>query len=274
MQKVRYQGGAPQWYTTYVNDVAGNVLAIYQSATAACPVEAAEVPVYGAGRFAVYKPAVNTYFYEVSDHLGNVRGVIGSPETETFSTDFEAAENVSFQNYSNQFDDLMDHTDQGEVYNYSQLLIAGYNSQIGLAKSLEVSPGDVIKVEAYGKYRNLNTNPASLAGFAATLTGAFDLTAGLPGEAGLAYDALEAYGTLIEGGFDHSEDPQAPKAYLNVLLFDKNFNFVDGAYKQLDGGAEQEDEVIKAPHDHLVREIAVTEPGMPLSSSPTRTRHR
>ena len=29
LQKVRYQGGAPQWYTTYVSDVAGNVLAIY-----------------------------------------------------------------------------------------------------------------------------------------------------------------------------------------------------------------------------------------------------
>lgn len=43
----------------------------------------------------------------------------------------------------------------------------------------------------------------------------------MPGEAGLAYDALDAYGTLIEGGFDHSEDPDPRKAYLRILLFDK-----------------------------------------------------
>lgn len=36
---------------------------------------------------------------------------------------------------------------------------------------------------------------------------------------------------------------------------------MDGVYKQLDGAAEQVDNVIKAPQDYLVREVNVTEPG-------------
>jgi RHS repeat-associated protein len=260
--KTHYNGGTAAENTFYVNDAGGNVLAIYRQLLPVGSVELQELPVYGAGRIATYKPAVSTVFYEISDHQGNVRGVIGKPVTETSSTGFETISNIEFQNYTNlQDDDLMDHTDAGSVYRHSQILIAGYNSRVGLAKSLEVSRGDVIKVEAYGKYRNLGSNQASLTGFAATLTNAFGLSAGMPGDPGLAYGALDSYGALIEGGFDHGTDPTAPKAYVNILLFDKNFNFVDGAYRQLDVDAVQQGLVVKAPHDYLVREVTVTEPG-------------
>ena len=46
-----------------------------------------------------------------------------------------------------------------------------------------------------------------------------------------------------------------------TLLFDKNFILVDAAYRQLDDGAEQVGTETKAPHDYLVREVTVTEPG-------------
>ena len=77
----------------------------------------------------------------------------------------------------------------------------------------------------------------------------------------MAFDALDSYGALIEGGFNHHEDPDAPKAYLNILLFDKNHNFVDGAYRQLDDDFEQVGITTKAPHDYLVREVTITEAG-------------
>ena len=175
------------------------------------------MPIYGAGRFAVYKPAVNTYFYEVSDHLGNVRTVIGAAETETFPADFETTTNGDFQNYSQHEDDLMNHTTPGL---YSQLLNGGYNGRIGLAKSMEVSPGDVIKVEAYGKYRDLDPDDdIDLGGFATALTDAFGLMAGMPGDPGMAYDALDDYGDWIGAGNDHSDDVNNPiKAYVNVTL--------------------------------------------------------
>ena len=184
------------------------------------------------------QPLTLTFMKYPHDHLGNVRAVIGSPETETIPSDFEAATNGDFQNYSRQEDDLMNHTTPGL---YSQLLNGGYNGRIGLAKSLEVSPGDVIKVEAYGKYRDLDPDDdLDLCGFATALTGAFGLTAGMPGDPWMAYDALDDYGDWIGAGNDHSDDENSPlKAYVNVLLFDKNYNLVDAAYRQLDDGAEQ-----------------------------------
>ncbi len=262
LQKVYYTGGVAQLYTTYVTDVSGNVLAIYLQETATLEDGPVEVPVYGAGRLAVYKPTVSTYFYEVSDHLGNVRAVIGVAETDTYLADFETTTNTDFENYSRHDDDLMDHTDvNDEVYTYSQLLNGGYAGRIGVARSVRVTPGDVVKVEAYGKYRDLTGTPASLEGFAAALTAAFGLQSGLPGDPGMAYGALHSYGTAIAGGFAHHEDPDAPKAYLNILLFDKNFIFVDAAYTQLSGDAEQVGTSVKAPHDYLMREVTVTEAG-------------
>jgi RHS repeat-associated protein len=62
-------------------------------------------------------------------------------------------------------------------------------------------------------------------------------------------------------GTGHSANPDAPKAFLNILLFDKNFNFVEGAYEQLDADAEQVGIETNAPHDYLMREVTVTEPG-------------
>lgn len=81
----------------------------------------------------------------------------------------------------------------------------------------------------------------------------------------MAYDALDAYGTIIAGGFDHSDGADAPRAYLNILFFDKNYNFVDAAYKQIGADNIQTDAQteagIKADHGYLNREIIVPEAG-------------
>jgi RHS repeat-associated protein len=55
----------------YVSDVAGNVMAIYRGSTLT------EQAIYGASRIGVYKRASNSSVYELTDHLGNVRAVIG-----------------------------------------------------------------------------------------------------------------------------------------------------------------------------------------------------
>jgi RHS repeat-associated protein len=261
-QKVFHDvNGDAERRTTYFSDVSGNVLAIYdQKNSVALASQPLERPVYAAGRVGVFKPDGNRYFYEVSDHLGNVRAVIGAPATVSYPTNFETASNPDFQNYTRHDDELMDHTDAGIVNKHSQILIGGYNTRVGLAKSIVVSPGDKVKVEAYAKYRNLTTNAVNLTGFTTALTSAFGLSSGLPGDPGKAYDVLEDYGTLIEGGQDHSLNG-APKAYINILLFDRNYNFVDAAYDQIDGNAEQPNTQTKTPHDPMLKEVTITEAG-------------
>ena len=68
----------------YIHDAGGNVLSIYEKINTTTTL--IEVPIYAAGRVTTFKPPLNTYFYEVNDHLGNVRAVIGLPETDTYRT--------------------------------------------------------------------------------------------------------------------------------------------------------------------------------------------
>lgn len=220
--------------------------------------------------FEIIKLSANTlaeYQYHLKDHLGNVRLTFTTKDqVETFTATSEIAtqstESNIFSNYNPTDRDLFDHTDAGTTYTYAQLLHGGHNSQIALAKSLSVMPGDTIKAEVYAKYQELENPGAGLTGFAAALTSAFGFNAPVVGDPGTVFNALDDYGTIIAGGFDHSEDETAPKAYLNILLFDRDHNFVDAAYKQIDIDDEQgEDLNIKDSLGYLNIEKLVTTPG-------------
>ena len=217
---------------------------------------------------AVMKDGVPEYQYHLKDHLGNVRLTFTTePETETFTATLEegtqAEEAGNFNNYNPTDWDLFDHTDSGSVYTYSQLLHGGSNSQVGLAKSFSVMPGDTLRAEVYAKYYNVSDDAGNLLGFAAALTSAFGLTGSMTGDPGTAFDVLDSYGSLIANGVvDHSVDPSAPKAYLNILLFDRDHNLVDAAYDQIHVSKMQgANPSVKNDHDHLNEEVVVSEPG-------------
>jgi RHS repeat-associated protein len=207
------------------------------------------------------------YQYHLKDHLGNVRVTFTTKdEIEEFPANGELsnqlAESNRFDNYSPTEKELFNHTEGETTYRYAQLLHGGHNSQVAWTKSLSVMPGDTIKAEVYAKYQELVNPGSGLAGFAAALTSAFGFDSPVPGDPGTAYDALDSYGTLIEDGLDHSEDEIAPKAYLNILLFDREHNFVDATYKQIGIDDEQgEDLSVKDDHGHLTIEKLVTTPG-------------
>ena len=218
------------------------------------------------GRFVMTADLEAEYQYHLKDHLGNVRMTFTTkPESEAFTATLEAGtqaqETNAFKNYHRVDWDLFDHTDAaGTVYTYSQLLHAGNNSQVGLAKSFSVMPGDTIKAEVFVKYQNLISNTSGLSAFATALTSAFGLNSTMVGDPGSAYNALNSYGTLIAGGYNHSDDINAPKAFLNILLFDKDYNFVDAAYKQI-GNGDIQTGTVKAPHGLLFTDKIVTQAG-------------
>jgi hypothetical protein len=65
--------------TYYVHDASGNVLAVYDNNGTALAQK--EIPVYSLTRIAIFNKQNNSYQYELSDHLGIVRAVIGQSKT-------------------------------------------------------------------------------------------------------------------------------------------------------------------------------------------------
>ena len=57
--------------TYYVRDAAGSVMAIYNNTTLT------EHPIYGSGRLGIYFKQNDVSVYQLTDHLGNVRAVVG-----------------------------------------------------------------------------------------------------------------------------------------------------------------------------------------------------
>lgn len=99
-KKVYSQTNGDTYFTYYVRDVAGTVMGIYNrtqtsapSLPTAQPVDPtlSELPIYGAGRIGICKVSQygvgpgtsDTYHYEIIDHLGNVRAVIGKSSNGT-----------------------------------------------------------------------------------------------------------------------------------------------------------------------------------------------
>jgi RHS repeat-associated protein len=262
-----YKDGIPHHSLWSVCDLQGSVLAIYEQPLPAATITLSEIPVYGLGRIAVFKPSSNTYFYEIPDHLGNVRAVIGKAETENPKASFENStyidEGLKFGNYSRVNADLYDHTDEkGKIYTYAHLLHGGYNRQVGMAKSFDVSPGDVVKAEVYAKYEGTVGAPGNLGNFALALTGAFGLSPASIGEAAKAYDALYDRGSCIAAGLCNPDDDPLPdpRGYLTILVFDKNYNLVESSVKKI-GSTFVQTGGQKKPFDYMWREVVIKEPG-------------
>src|SRR5690606_20796319 len=95
----------------------------------------------------------------------------------------------------------------------------------------------------------------------AALLSAFGLPTPAGGEAGTASAALQAYGSFIAGGGSPGTSGW-PKGWLNMLVFDKDYNLIDLAYEQLDAAYMQPvGNVNKLPMQKLSVSKAIKEPG-------------
>jgi len=202
--------------------------------------------------------------------LGNSRITFTSQEqvdtyTATMEIDTQTEEANIFGNYHPMTNNLLDHTDTGLAYDKVTLLNGGYtsgsyNGQVGLTKSLKVVPGDVISASVYAKYIDLSGPASNLANFATALTEAFALSPGMPGEAATAYQALNAFGSILATGDRDVDDDDAPRGFINILVFDEDYNFVDFTFAQIDADYVQDGGPVVS-YDPLVAEMTIRKPG-------------
>jgi RHS repeat-associated protein len=198
------------------------------------------------------------YQYAISDHQGNTRIVFSSvqPAVQSASTDFETNPGTlhNFPTGGNLSGlALFNQTSGGTK---SQLLNGGNNSRVGVGKDFAVYPGDKIKIVAYAKYQSGGSSPSVT--FATALLSAFGESAPAPGETGTRAYALNTFGGFVDGG--GQDQSAAPEAYVNIIVFDKNYNLLDATWDHINGG-EQIGVSPDVAHDEMMKEYTIKEPG-------------
>jgi RHS repeat-associated protein len=203
------------------------------------------------------------YQYNLKDHLGNVRVTFTTKQdieakTATFEAANASAERPDFLRYSNARRiqaAIFDHTN-GSSTGFSQRLSGSANEKYGIGRSISVMPGDVIDMEVYAKY--VDSNTANWTSALTTLMGQIS-----SGSSSVVFDEAGypsstssfPYGGLITT----SPNSGAPKAYLNWLVFDRDFNFINGGFKGMSTSAKENGADVA--HEKLDGQLTITEPG-------------
>lgn len=205
------------------------------------------------------------YQYHLKDHLGNVRVTFSEKTTTTEylatmekdPSSIETEENSQFLNMNTSKKLAFYNHTEGANKQYSYRLSGSSTEVVGPAKSMEVNPGDVVDLEVYARYANLTSTNSSVSTLLSSLISAFSLSSsggsGLTGE-----DAYNSFSTIFSGGpfigpGDY-EDEDAPKAYLNYILFDEEFIPVDFGFDQVSENAA-------TAHEYLSLHVKVQQKG-------------
>jgi RHS repeat-associated protein len=174
----------------------------------------------------------NEYQYHLKDHLGNVRTTFAVRDDD-YQTSFETVENPYFDNYD-QITRLANFMKKSG--SYSHRLTGGGTDIVGLMKTLYVSKGDKISAEVYGKYLDAQftdegVNGAALINALVTMLGGGTIT----GEGTIVQNNLNT--DFISAAMADDGQESSPKAYLNYILLDKNFNYLNSGFERLSESA-------------------------------------
>ena len=206
---------------------------------------------------------LSKYQYHLKDHLGNVRTTFTTKASTDVSTATLEVANITseqskFLRYDNAkrvFATIFDHTN-GTTPGYSARLNGSTNEKFGLAKSLSAMPGDTLRLEVYGKYLDPNT-----ANWTAGLTSlANQIAAGTGGTVVDGAGYLSSTSSFPFAGLLSTTG--SPKAYLNWLVFDRNYIFIPGksGYQRMTTSAKEAGTDVA--HERLASpDIIIGEPG-------------
>ncbi|MEM9858664.1 MAG: RHS repeat-associated core domain-containing protein [Bacteroidota bacterium] len=260
--------------TWYVRDGAGNVMSIYYKYQS--QIFQGELPIYGGSRIgtAFRNTTHYKYNYELIDHQGNVRAVVSKlkfMETLTMEPELALIEEQEFDHVADtrRQDAMFNHTPDALVNGASHAvwLNGDLGRHVGPAKALKVAAGDVVSMEVYANYVDPDALQNLVTGIGTLIGSAYGFA---PDDETLTY--LSAIESAVLGPAEVTAAPGAgvPKAYMQYLLFDDNFNYVStipvgDTYRMMSSSAmattDGSGTVISVAHEHLENEITIPEDG-------------
>jgi RHS repeat-associated protein len=181
------------------------------------------------------------YQYHMKDHLGNVRLTFttasSAQQTSTYlatmETEVTTLEAATFNNIeaTQTEDKIYNHTPGGKA---SARLNAVEDRVMGPSMTLQVMPGDTVRMKVQAKYFKKAKSKDPIAGMASIV--AASMGAGAISEAPQIAQGIQETLGLGQAGLV-SKDNTIPKAYINYLFFDKENTFKKGGYKQVSEAA-------------------------------------
>ncbi|WP_305982389.1 DUF6443 domain-containing protein [Roseivirga thermotolerans] len=190
------------------------------------------------------------YDYYVKDHLGNTRMTLTEEEEQTIylatmesdvtpsGTNLGQYEESLFLNIAATRDNLLpsaNHTVEPGINNDETARLNGAESsrRVGPAKLLAVSPGDQLSIEAYAYHQGGYSDNQSItqAELVTAVASAFGGVNNGTTEQQSIYNLFNGQGSTLLVGSNGSS--ASPRAYLNYILFDQDFGYIDAGFVQV-----------------------------------------
>ena len=175
------------------------------------------------------------YEYAIADHQGNTRVVFSSvtPAPEDPLATLEGDSNDEADQYLNVDPNFVvaflgaNHTPSG-----ANVVKMNQTYKVGPSKSLKVFPGDKVDIEVWEYHEGTSgfgTSSTANSVLINLVSAAFGGVSGGSGESGAIYNGVEEAITIFGSG--GNQGTSRPAAYLNYILFDKDYNVLDAGWQ-------------------------------------------
>ncbi|HEY9047597.1 MAG TPA: DUF6443 domain-containing protein [Ohtaekwangia sp.] len=175
------------------------------------------------------------YQYAIADHQGNTRVVFSSvtPAASAPTATFEGDSNDGTSQYLNvNASNVVSFGSANHTSGGSKVIRVNQTYKTGPARSIHVYPGDQVDIEVWEYHEGTSgfgTTSTPLNTLITNIAGAFGGVSGAAGESGTIYNGVNAAITAFNTGGNQGDS--RPAAYLNYILFDKNYNVLDAGWQ-------------------------------------------
>ncbi|HEY8933822.1 MAG TPA: DUF6443 domain-containing protein [Cyclobacteriaceae bacterium] len=174
------------------------------------------------------------YQYSIADHQGNTRVVFTSATAVQIApvATFESDTNDNASQYLNATTNIVSFTSANHTTSGSKVVKMNQTYKLGPAKTLSVFPGDKVDMEVWEYHEGSSgygTTSTPLTTLITSVAGQIGGTSGGVGDAGLKYNGVSS--ALNNFGTGGNQGDARPAAYLNYILFDKNYKVLDAGWQ-------------------------------------------